>query len=61
MVGRMGARWGRLHPAGRRRSPRRPGRPTGITAATEWFPKRQRALAVGLIHASANISAILTP
>jgi hypothetical protein len=52
---------GRLHPARRRRSPRRPGRPTGITAATMWFPKRQRALAVGLIHVSANISAILTP
>lgn len=37
------------------------GFPGGIKAATEWFPKKERAFAVGLFNAGTNIGAILTP
>ncbi len=35
--------------------------PSGIKAVTEWFPKRERALATGLFNAGSNIGAIVTP
>jgi ACS family hexuronate transporter-like MFS transporter len=35
--------------------------PAGIKAVTEWFPARERAFAVGLFNAGANIGAIITP
>jgi ACS family hexuronate transporter-like MFS transporter len=35
--------------------------PAGIKAVTEWFPARERALAVGIFNAGANIGAIVTP
>jgi ACS family hexuronate transporter-like MFS transporter len=37
------------------------GFPAGIKAVTEWFPKKERALAVGLFNAGTNIGAIVTP
>ncbi|SFP77390.1 MFS transporter [Sphingomonas rubra] len=35
--------------------------PSGIKAVTEWFPQRERAYAIGLFNAGANIGAIVTP
>ena len=35
--------------------------PAGIKAVTEWFPARERAFAVGLFNAGANVGAIITP
>jgi MFS transporter, ACS family, aldohexuronate transporter len=35
--------------------------PAGIKAATEWFPAKERALAVGIYNAGANVGAIITP
>ncbi len=35
--------------------------PSGLKAVTEWFPQRERALAVGLFNAGANVGAIATP
>lgn len=35
--------------------------PSGIKAVTEWFPKRERALATGIFNAGSNIGAIVTP
>lgn len=35
--------------------------PAGIKAVTEWFPARERAFAIGLFNAGANIGAIVTP
>lgn len=35
--------------------------PAGIRAVTDWFPQRERALAVGIFNAGANIGAIITP
>ncbi|CAN5189486.1 MFS transporter [soil metagenome] len=35
--------------------------PAGIKAVTEWFPKRERALATGVFNAGSNIGAIVTP
>jgi ACS family hexuronate transporter-like MFS transporter len=35
--------------------------PAGIKAVTEWFPVKERAFAVGLFNAGANIGAIITP
>jgi ACS family hexuronate transporter-like MFS transporter len=35
--------------------------PAGVKAVAEWFPKKERALAVGIFNAGANIGAILTP
>src|SRR6201996_2843275 len=35
--------------------------PSTIAAATEWFPKRERALAIGIFNAGSNVGAILAP
>jgi len=35
--------------------------PSGIRAVTDWFPQRERAFAIGIFNAGANIGAILTP
>jgi MFS transporter, ACS family, hexuronate transporter len=35
--------------------------PAGLKAVSEWFPARERALAIGLFNAGANVGAILTP
>ena len=35
--------------------------PAGIKAVTEWFPARERAFAIGMFNAGANIGAIVTP
>ncbi len=35
--------------------------PAGLKAVAEWFPKSERALAVGIFNAGANIGAIITP
>ena len=35
--------------------------PAGIKAVTEWFPKKERALATGIFNAGSNIGAIITP
>jgi ACS family hexuronate transporter-like MFS transporter len=35
--------------------------PAGIKAVTEWFPVRERAFAIGVFNAGANIGAIVTP
>ena len=37
------------------------GFPAGIKAVTEWFPKKERAFAVGIFNAGTNIGAIVTP
>lgn len=37
------------------------GFPGGIKAVTDWFPKKERALATGLFNAGTNIGAIVTP
>lgn len=35
--------------------------PASLKAVAEWFPQRERALAIGLFNAGANIGAIATP
>ncbi|HEX8214302.1 MAG TPA: MFS transporter [Allosphingosinicella sp.] len=35
--------------------------PAGVKSVAEWFPKKERALAVGIFNAGANIGAIITP
>ncbi len=35
--------------------------PSGLKAVTDWFPQRERAFAVGLFNAGANVGAIATP
>lgn len=35
--------------------------PAALAAASEWFPKRERALAIGIFNAGANVGAIITP
>src|SRR3569623_1953574 len=35
--------------------------PAGLKAVTEWFPKKERALATGLFNAGSNVGAVLTP
>src|SRR3954468_23508849 len=35
--------------------------PAGLKAVTEWFPKKERALATGIFNAGANVGAILAP
>ena len=35
--------------------------PAALAAANEWFPKRERALAIGIFNAGANAGAIITP
>jgi ACS family hexuronate transporter-like MFS transporter len=37
------------------------GFPCGLKAVTEWFPKKERALATGIFNAGTNIGAIVTP
>ncbi|MEO9132176.1 MAG: MFS transporter [Sphingomonas sp.] len=35
--------------------------PAGLKAVAEWFPQRERALAIGIFNAGANVGAIVTP
>jgi ACS family hexuronate transporter-like MFS transporter len=35
--------------------------PSALAAANEWFPKRERAFAIGIFNAGSNIGAIVTP
>jgi ACS family hexuronate transporter-like MFS transporter len=35
--------------------------PCTLAATTEWFPKRERALAIGIFNAGSNVGAILAP
>jgi ACS family hexuronate transporter-like MFS transporter len=35
--------------------------PSGLKAVTEWFPKKERALATGIFNAGSNVGAIITP
>ncbi|HYC94435.1 MAG TPA: MFS transporter [Sphingomicrobium sp.] len=35
--------------------------PSGVKAVVEWFPKKERAFAIGIFNAGANIGAIVTP
>jgi ACS family hexuronate transporter-like MFS transporter len=35
--------------------------PASLKAAAEWFPRRERAFAVGLVNAGTNVGAILAP
>jgi len=35
--------------------------PAGIRAVTDWFPQKERALAIGVFNAGANVGAIITP
>ena len=35
--------------------------PAAIKTVSEWFPKRERALATGLFNAGSNVGALLTP
>jgi ACS family hexuronate transporter-like MFS transporter len=35
--------------------------PAALAAASEWFPRRERALAIGIFNAGANLGAIFTP
>jgi len=35
--------------------------PAGLAAIAEWFPKRERALTIGIFNAGANVGAVVTP
>ena len=35
--------------------------PAALAAAAEWFPKRERALAIGIFNAGSNVGAVVTP
>ncbi len=35
--------------------------PAGIRAVNDWFPQKERALAIGVFNAGANVGAIVTP
>src|SRR3954463_9296293 len=35
--------------------------PCTLAAAAEWFPKRERALAIGIFNAGSNVGAIIAP
>lgn len=35
--------------------------PAGIRAITDWFPQKERALAIGIFNAGGNIGAVITP
>lgn len=35
--------------------------PAALAATNEWFPRRERALAIGLFNAGSNVGAIVTP
>ena len=37
------------------------GFPSALRATAEWFPAKERALAIGIFNAGANVGAILTP
>ena len=35
--------------------------PSALAAASQWFPRQERALAIGVFNAGANVGAIVTP
>ena len=35
--------------------------PAALAAISEWFPKRERALSIGIFNAGANVGAVVTP
>jgi MFS transporter, ACS family, hexuronate transporter len=35
--------------------------PSGIRTVADWFPQRERALAIGVFNAGSNVGAIITP
>ena len=35
--------------------------PSALAATNEWFPKRERAFAIGIFNAGSNVGAIVTP
>ena len=35
--------------------------PSALAATSQWFPKKERALAIGIFNAGANVGAIVTP
>ena len=35
--------------------------PAAVRSVTEWFPQKERAFAIGLLNAGANVGAIITP
>lgn len=35
--------------------------PSALAATSQWFPKQERALAIGIFNAGANVGAIVTP
>jgi MFS transporter, ACS family, hexuronate transporter len=35
--------------------------PASLKAVSEWFPQKERALAVGVFNAGSNVGAIITP
>lgn len=35
--------------------------PSALAAVSQWFPKQERALAIGIFNSGANVGAILTP
>lgn len=35
--------------------------PAALAAVSEWFPKRERALAIGIFNAGSNVGALVTP
>ncbi len=37
------------------------GFPASLKAVSEWFPQKERALAVGIFNAGSNVGAIITP
>ncbi|MDE2340728.1 MAG: MFS transporter, partial [Alphaproteobacteria bacterium] len=37
------------------------GFPASLKAVAEWFPQRERALAIGIFNAGTNIGAVITP
>ena len=37
------------------------GYPGAVKSVAEWFPRRERALGVGILNAGANVAVILTP
>src|SRR6195256_3576998 len=37
------------------------GFPSSLKAVSEWFPQKERALAVGIFNAGSNVGAIVTP
>ncbi|AUW60419.1 MFS transporter [Sphingobium sp. SCG-1] len=35
--------------------------PSALAAVSQWFPKQERALAIGIFNAGANVGAVVTP